>query len=101
RRQFDVADQQRSPGRAGGELDRGVVAQGLLDAAVDQLRLRAESGELIGVAQQREYRVGDQVGRRLVAGDQQQYTGREQLVLGQLVALGLGVYEQRQQIVAR
>ena len=53
------------------------------------------------MAQQRQRAVADQVDRRLVAGDEQQDAGGEQLVLGELVPRLLGGDQGRQQIVAR
>ena len=51
---------------------------------------RAQQLELIGVAQQREQAVADEVHRRLVAGDEQQDDRRQQLVGAEAVARLLG-----------
>src|SRR4051812_25636156 len=77
--QDDLAAVDRLPGDryviqcdAGAELYWWVVPQQLLDDGRRLLRVRAEVGELIRMAQQRERAVGDQVDGRLVAGDEQQ-----------------------------
>ena len=70
-----------------GELHRRVVAHRLLDDRRRPARVRGECGSTARVPQHRQHRVGDQVDRRLVARDQQQVAGRDDLLRGQLVAV--------------
>src|SRR5262245_14359789 len=61
-------------GSAGGpELDRRFEPQELLDPRHDQFRPTAQLLEGLGVPQQREHAVGDQVDRSLMAGEEQKH----------------------------
>ena len=62
---------------------RPVVAQELLDRGVDQFRIGAQPLELAGVLEQRVHAIGQQAGGGLVAAEQDQHAGADQLVLGQ------------------
>ena len=62
---------------ARGELHRAVVTEQLLNRAGDPLGIATEELQLLGIAQQRDYPVCDQVGRSLVSRDEEQNTGRE------------------------
>jgi len=77
--QFEVRC--RDPGRP---LHRRVPTQQLLDGGLDQLRLVAQPRHLVGVSQEREGAVADQVDRGLVAGDQEQVQHHDQLPRVQL-----------------
>ena len=83
------------------ELHRRVIAQYLLDCALGQRRVVPQLGELIGVAQQRQRAVADQVHRRLVTGNQQQDARRQQLLLAQLVPFVFGGDQRADQVVLR
>ena len=54
------------------DLHRPVVAEELLDRVLGELGFVAQQRELVGVAEQRDLRVAEQVLGRLVAGLQQQ-----------------------------
>ena len=56
----------------GSEVHRRLVAQQFLDQADAQVGLVAQPLQHVGVAQQREHAVGDEVDGGLVAGDEQQ-----------------------------
>ncbi len=62
------------------ELHRWLVAQQFLDQADDQVGFAAQPLEHVGVAQQGEHAVGDEVDGGLVAGEQQQRGGGHQLL---------------------
>ena len=112
-RRADAADHERAlPDRhaaelhvlerdAHGALHRAVEAQHLLDRALQQLGLRAQARELVGVLQERERPVPDQVRGRLVTGEQQQDRGRQQLAVAERVAVLLRRDERADQVVAR
>ena len=70
-------------------------------AVHDEAGIVAQRLELLGMAQQRQHAVADQVDRRLVAGDEEEDAGGEQLVLAQLVAGLLGGDEAGEHVVAR
>ena len=74
-----AADLERRHRDAPGHLHRGVEPQALLDRVGDEGRVVAEPGELVGVAQQLQRAVADEVDRGLVAGDEQQAQLVEQL----------------------
>ena len=85
--QLDVAG--RGPAEV---VDGGGPAQELLDGVRDQVRVRLQLGELVGVLEQRQHRVGDGVPGGLVAGDDEQQEvavelrgGHRLAVLGDLV----------------
>ena len=81
------------------ELDRAVVAQQLVDGRLEQFGLVAEAPQLIGMAEQRQKAVADQVARRLVASHQDQQHGGQQLLAGQPVAFLLGRQQDAHEIV--
>ena len=82
-------------------LHGAVEAQQLLDRGGQEPRLGAETAPLFGLAEQGEHAVADQVRRGLVAGEQQQVAGREQLGVAQRVALLLRLDHRADQVVAR
>ncbi len=88
-----------SPATRPDQLNRRVVAQRLLDDAGARSGVLAQRRPVFAVAQHRQDRVGDQVHRRLVAGDQQQVAGRDDLFLGELVAGLLDRDQSRDQVV--
>jgi hypothetical protein len=98
RGRFEVADPQPAAHPPPGHLYRRVVAQRLLDRTRGQPRVGAQRRELLGMAQQRQNPVADQVDRGLVAGDQQQDAGGQQLLLGELVAVLLDADQMGQQV---
>ena len=77
------------------------MPQHLLDRAGEQPGVGAQGGELVGMPQQRQNAVGDEVRGRLVPGDEQQDAGGDQFGLGELVALFLDQDQPGQQVVAR
>jgi hypothetical protein len=82
-------------------LHRPLVAQCLLDGAVDQGHVGAQGGQLVGVGEQGVDGVGDEVDRRLVARDQQDEGHAAQLLRGEPVAVLSGGADQvAQQVVA-
>ena len=81
---------------------RRVVAQHLLDRARDQPWVRAQRRPAVPVLQQPPQRVAEQVGRRLVAGQQQPEQDRRDLLLVQrLTPLVRRVDEVGREVVAR
>src|SRR5215213_902483 len=80
-------------------LDRTVVAEHLLDRGLDETRVLLKPGTLLRVLEQRQRAITNQVHRRLVSRHNQQKDHREQLVLRQLVSLGLGQHQPAQEIV--
>ena len=81
-------------------LHRTVVAQQLVDGRRVERRVVAPAGELVGVAQQGQHAVADQVDGGLVAGDVEQRHERDQLGGAQPVAGLLDEQQLRQQVVA-
>src|SRR4029450_6167835 len=65
------------------ELHRRVPAQRLFDQVRQQRAVGAYARELGGVTKQRVGRVADQVGRRLVARDEQQHDEERELGIGE------------------
>jgi len=61
---------------------RRIVAQKFLDRAFGQLGMRPQQVEGVGLRQQGDHAVADQVGR-LVPGEQHEHGGRDQLILRQ------------------
>lgn len=78
------------------ELDRPVVAEELLDSVGNQRRLLEQQTELVGVAQQSQQAVADQVRGRLMTGRQEQIGIRDQLRLAEPIAVNLGLDQQAQ-----
>ena len=74
-------------GEPGGVLDRALEAEELLDGRWDEPGLAAQELPLVGVSQQREHPVGDQVRRRLQPADHRDDRVGDDLVLGQPVAV--------------
>ncbi len=83
------------------DLHRSVVAQELLDRVLGELGVVAQQRELVGMAEQRDLRVAEEVLGRLVAGLEQQDAVGDELGVGEPLAVGLGFEQRRQQIVAR
>src|SRR5215211_834697 len=71
-------------------LDWPVVAEHLLDRGLQETWVLAQSGTLLRVLEQRQRAISDQVYRRLMSSDNQHENHREQLILRELVSLGLG-----------
>src|SRR5690606_12455724 len=82
-------------------LDRAVVAQQLLDRVRRQVRVLAQRLQLVGVPQQCQRAVPDEVDRGLVPGDVEQADLRDQFLVGEHVAVVLGRDEGGQQVVRR
>ena len=82
------------------ELQRGLEAQELFDERHGETRSSAQPLEVLGMAQQRQHPVGDQVDRRLVTGDQQQQARDLQIDVGERFVGGC-VGQARQQRVGR
>ena len=87
-------------GDATRELHRAVVAQQLLHRVGDQVRFGVQRGELIGVAQQREGAVPDEVHRRLVSREVEEHHLVLQLGGGEPVTFLLGRDERAEQVIA-
>ncbi len=94
-RPADFDGRKRDPAGLG---DRRVVAQYLLDGVARQLRPGAQLRQLVGVPQEGENAVADQVGGGEIAGDQQQVAGDNNLHLGQAVAGFLGRNERAHEV---
>lgn len=97
-----AGDVDRVEGEAeGGGLQRSVVAQHLLDRAVDEGQIGAQRGELLRVGEQRQHAVGDEIAGGLVAGDQQQLGHAQEFFVAEPVAVPVAHRDQiAQQIVA-
>ena len=80
---------------------RAVVAQELLDRAVEERRVVAQQRRLRRVAEQMEEPVAEQVARGLVSGEEQQDAVRDHLVVRQVLALVLGADHERHEVVTR
>src|SRR6185312_13274596 len=84
RRDGGAGDLDVLEGRAGGpELDRRLKAQQLLDPGHDQLRSAAQLLELVGVPQQGQHAVRDQVDRGLMPGEEHEQRVVDDRLLGQ------------------
>src|SRR5262245_40761158 len=83
---------------ARGALDGAVVAQELLDRARGERRISLQSPELVGMAQERQHPVADEVHRRLVTGHEEEDAHGQEFALRQPIALLLGRDERAQQI---
>ena len=83
------------------ELHRGVEAQQLLHPGRDPARVLPQQPHLLGVFEERQHAVADEVGRRLVAGDEQQAQHGQRLALRQRVAGLLRTGEGADDVVAR
>ena len=81
------------------ELDRAVVAEELLDRVADQVGVVAQRGQLVGVAEQGQGAVADQVHGRLVAGQVEEDDLVAQLGWGEAVAFLLGGDERAEKVV--
>src|SRR5215472_10732069 len=68
-------------------LDRAVVSQKLLDGGRDERRIVLELCHLVGMLEQGQRAIADQVHRGLVTSDEEEQAHGEQLTLVQLVAL--------------
>ena len=79
RRERDAADLGRARRDPVAELVRALEAQELLDRAPDELRLGEQPRLLVGPVEQHAEAVADQVGRRLVAGVEQEDAVVQQL----------------------
>ena len=81
------------------DLDGAIEAQQLLDGGPEEIRVTMQRAQRVGMPQQREHAVADQVGGRLVPGEQQERAGLDQLVLLEPRAVGLCAHEAAHQIV--
>ena len=79
--------------------DRPVVAQQLLDGGGRKRGVLAELLQLAGEAQERCEAIGNVVGRRLVAGEEEQDAHRDELVLRETIALLLQMLDQRDVLI--
>src|SRR5262249_53431051 len=96
-----AADRDLGARDACGALYWTVVAQEFLHGARDQPGRLAKPTQLLGVTQERQRAVADQIDRRLVAGDEREDAGGDQLVLAQLVSRLLSGDQRREQVAAR
>ena len=78
-----------------------VVAEELLDGAAVQRRVGAQALELVGVAEEGEGAVADEVHGRLVAGDVEEHHLLEELLVREHVAVLLGGEQAREKIVGQ
>ncbi|GGI89150.1 hypothetical protein GCM10011581_27830 [Saccharopolyspora subtropica] len=81
-----------------GAFHRPVVAQQFLDRTGQQVRFVAQQPQLVGVGEQGQHPVADEVDGGLMARDEQQLHHAEQFPLGQLVALVGGHHQRADQI---
>ena len=84
-----------------GQLDRAVVAQELLDGALDEPRVVLQAAPLGGVPQERHDGVADEVRRGLVPGPQDQHRERQQLGPAQDLPAVLDRHERAEQVPRR
>ena len=75
-------------------VDRRAPAEHLLHAGVPERRVVAEPLRLVGVVDQGQHRVVDEVPGRLVAGDDQRDEEEVELGVVEPLAVDLGVHEQ-------
>ncbi len=87
---------ERDPHR---ELGGRVVAKHLLDGRRGELRSFAQQSQLVGIAQQSNHSVTDEVDTRLHARDQQEHADAQHLGRGEDLALFLHPDEHAQQVV--
>ena len=83
------------------QRERRVEAQQLLDGGRQEVRLGAQPGQRVGMAEERPPAVAGAVDRRLVTGVEEQHAGRDQLRLGQRVAVVDDRGQGADQVVAR
>jgi hypothetical protein len=79
-------------------LYRAVVAQQLFDRALDQRRVVLQHSELVGMTQEGEKAVTDEVCARLMAGDEEQHARSEEFLFAKLVAPLFGRDQQVEEI---
>ncbi len=82
-------------------LHWAVVTEDLFEEAWDQRVVPAEAAHGLGVLEEREGAIPDEVRGGLVAGDQEQDGHRQHLLRAEALALGLGAAEIAHQIFAR
>src|SRR3546814_6738620 len=78
-------------GPAADLLDRALVAQELVDGAFHERRVGSQARKLVGIADQRQHSVADQVLRGLVTGPQQEHAVGQQFLLAPRVAAAVTV----------
>ena len=100
-RHLDVTEHDRLQRHADGLLHRPVVAQQFVDRLRVDARVGRPPAQLVGVTQERERAVADEVHGGLVAGDVQQQHERHQLGGAQPVSGFLHLQQRRQQVVAQ
>ena len=81
--------------------ERRLPAQALLDRLLHQRAVGAQRVELVGVRQQAEQQVARRAVGRLGAGGEQQPEEGEDLLVGEALAVELGLREHADQVVAR
>ena len=99
-RDSDIADGHVIARDPAYQLHRRVITQRLLDDRRGAAGVLSECRPVLRMTQHRQYRVGDQVHRRLVAGDEQQIAGGDDFILGELIAGLLDRDQPRHQILA-
>ena len=97
----DSTENEIVSGDAGGDLDGAVVAQELIDGSGAEVGMLSEPVELVGVLEQRERAVADQVRGRLMTGGEQQQAHRDDLVRLERDAAVGGMDQRAQEILAR
>ncbi len=84
-----------------GEVERAVVPEELLDGVLDHAGVLQQLGALVGMGQQRQGGVADEVDRGLVPGQEEQEAGRDELDVVELVLLVAGLHQPGQDVVGR
>ena len=80
---------------------RPVIAQHFFDGAFHQVRLGLQLAHLIGILQQRQCTVADQINSCLVTGHQQQKNHADEFLLVKFVAGFFHLYQTADEIVGR
>jgi hypothetical protein len=83
------------------ELRRAVVAQELVGEIAKQRRITPQQGELIGMLQETQQAVAEEVGGGLETRREQQRRERHQLIIGQSIATDLGREQLAEQVLPR
>ncbi len=85
----------------GGGLQRAAVAQQLLHCRPDELRILLQLLDLVGMLEQGQRAVPDEIDRRLVPGNEKEKDHCQKLVLTQLVACFFDLNQGAHEIVLR
>src|SRR5712691_825136 len=83
------------------DAGRAVITQELLDGGVDERGISPQPGQLFWMTQQRDDGVADQVRGCLVPGHQQQRARGYQFLLGEYLAVLVGLHKQAEQVIGR